>query len=280
MSSYSSFAVIGAGTLGGPILAALAAQPSAKVILLSRSAAKTVPANVKVVQVPAYDDVPAVAAALKAHRVEVIVSTLTTEAIAAQSPLIDAAQRAGVKLFVPSEFGTSTEGHTEGPFGEKNKIIEKLQSVGVPYLRIFNGLFIEFATWTVNYNAEAKKLYVIGKSEGPVSATSIGDVAGYLAHILTHQPSFILANRILRIEGDRIPGYRSLGPLFGAKVETVEKLEGEMSDLKASLMSLADQGLATTGCGVKGVSDEEASKSGNALWPEHQWKTVKDVFGL
>ncbi|CAK5280825.1 unnamed protein product [Mycena citricolor] len=280
MSSYSSFAVIGAGTVGGPILAALAAQPSAKVILLSRSASKSVPANVQVVQVPSYDDVPAVTAALKAHKVDVIVSALTTEAIAAQAPLVDAAKQAGVKLFAPSEFGTSTAGYTEGPFGEKNKIIEKLQSVGVPYLRIFNGLFIEFVTWAVNYSAETKKLYVIGKSEGTVSATSIGDVAGYLAHVLTHQPPSVLENQILRIEGDRIPGYRSLGSLFGAQVETVEKLDGEMADFKAFLMSIADQGLATTGHGVKGVSDEEASKSGNALWPGHQWKTVKDVFGL
>ncbi|CAK5266034.1 unnamed protein product [Mycena citricolor] len=297
MSSYSSFAVIGAGTLGGPILAALAAQPSSKVILLSRSTSKTVPANVQVAQVPSYDDIPAVTAVLKAHNVDVIVSTLTSTAISVQLPLVDAAKQAGIKLFVPSEFGSSTEGHTEGPLSEKNKIIEKLQSVGVPYLRIFvsasvlcptldpdvklqNGLFIEFAPWVVNYNAEAKKLYVVGESEGPVSATSIGDVAGYLAHVLTHQPPSALENQILRIEGQRIPGYRSLGSLFGAQVETVETMEGEMAGFKTFLMSLADQGLATTGCGVKGVSDEEASKSGNALWPGHQWKTVKDVFGL
>ncbi|CAK5266045.1 unnamed protein product [Mycena citricolor] len=277
MSSYSSFAVIGAGTLGSPIVAALAAQPSAKVLLLSRSASKTVPENVQVVQVSSYEDVAAVATALKAHNVEVIVSTLTTGAIAAQSPLVDAAKQAGIKLFVPSEFGTVTEGRTDGPFGEKNKIIGKLQSVGVPYLRIFSGLFLEYVTGVVNYNAEAKKLYVVGKSEGPVSATSIADIAGYLAHILIHQPPSALENQTLRIEGDRIPGYRSLGSLLGAEVETVETMQGEMADFKVFLMNMADQGFGTTGHGVKGVSDEEASKSGNALWPGHQWKAVKDV---
>ncbi|CAK5266895.1 unnamed protein product [Mycena citricolor] len=274
MPSYSSFAVIGAGTLGGHILAALAAQPSVKVILLSRTASKKVPENVQVVQVPSYDDVPAVTAALKSHNVE----------------------QAHIKLFVPSEFGSSTEGHTEGPLAEKNRIIEKLQSVGVPYLRMFvsasvlcllsdpdvnqTGLFIEFAPWVVNYNPEAKKLYVIGKSEGPVSVTSISDAAGYLAHVLTHQPRSTLKNQILRIEGQRIAGYRSLGSLFGAEVETVETMEGEMPGFKAFLMSLADQGQATSGHGAKGVSDEEASKSGIALWAGHQWKTVQDVYGL
>ncbi|CAK5266029.1 unnamed protein product [Mycena citricolor] len=295
--TYSSFAVLGAGAVGGPILAALAAQPSAKVILLSRSVSKSVPANVQLVQIPSYDDVPAVTAALRAHNVEVIVSTLSTVALPAQLSIADAAKQAGVKLLVPSEFGLSTERDTEGPLAEKNRIIEKLQSIGVPYLRIFvsdsvpslasdpdvnlqTGLLIEFVPWAVNYSAEAKKLYVVGKSEGPVSVVSVDDVGGYLAHILTHQPTSVLKNQILRIEGDRIPGYRSLGSLFGAEVVTVEAMEGELSGLKDMLMALADQGLATTGCGVEGVPEAEASKSGNALWAGHQWKTVKDVFGL
>ncbi|CAK5273491.1 unnamed protein product [Mycena citricolor] len=280
MSFYSSFAVIGAGLLGGPIIAALAAEPSVKVILLSRSASKTVPENVQVVQVPSYDDVAAVTAALKSHNVEVIVSTLSTGAIPAQAPLVDAAKQAGVKLFVPSEFGAPTDGHTELEFGQKNKIAGQLRSVGVPYLRIFNGVFTEFLTWAVNYDAAAKKIYVIGKSEGIVSVTSIGDVAGYVAHVLTHLPPSALENQTLRIEGDRVLGYRSLGPLLGAEVETVKTLEGEMAGLKTFLMQIADQGIATTGHGVEGVPDEEASKSGNALWPGHQWKTVKDVLGL
>ncbi|CAK5266032.1 unnamed protein product [Mycena citricolor] len=278
--TYSSFAVIGAGAVGGPILAALAAQPSAKVILLSRSASKTVPANVQVVQIPSYDDVPAVTAALKAHNVEVIVSTLNVAALPAQLALVDAAQQAGVKLFVPSEFSFTTEGATEGMLGEKQKTIDKLQSVGVPYLRMFTGLFIEFVPWAVNYNAEAKKLCVVGKAEGPVSVVSSADIGDYLAHIFTHQPASALENKVLRIEGERLQGFRSLGPLFGAEVVTVKAMEGELAHFKDMLMSLADQGLATTGYGVKGLSDEEASKSGNALWPGHQWKTVKDVFGL
>ncbi|CAK5266028.1 unnamed protein product [Mycena citricolor] len=253
MSSYSSFAVIGAGTLGGPILAALAAQPSAKVILLSRSASKSVPENVQVVQVPSYEDVAAVAAALKAH-----------------NSLVDAAKQAGIKLFVPSEFGASSEGQTEGPLGEKNKIVGSYSSLC--QMLIGNrqtGLFIEYVSWVVNYNAEAKKLYVVGKADGTVSTTSIGDIAGYLAHVLTQHPPAVLENKILRIEGDRIPGYRSLGPLFGAQVETVDTME-----------DLADRGVATTGHGVRGMSDEEASRSGNALWAGHRWETIRDFYGL
>ncbi|CAK5280815.1 unnamed protein product [Mycena citricolor] len=278
--TYSSFAVIGAGAVGGPILAALGAQPSAKVILLSRSTSKTVPANVQVIQIPSYDNVPAVTAALKAHSVEVIVSTLNIAALPAQLAVVDAAKQAGVKLFVPSEFSFTTEGATEGSLGEKQKTIDKLQSVGVPYLRMFTGLFIEFVPWAVNYNAEAKKLYVVGKAEGPVSVVSSADIGDFLAHIFTHQPASALENKVLRIEGERLQGFRSLGPLFGAEVVTVKAMEGELAHFKDMLMGLADQGMATTGYGVKGVSDEEASKSGNALWAGHQWKTVKDVFGL
>ncbi|CAK5280813.1 unnamed protein product, partial [Mycena citricolor] len=143
-----------------------------------------------------------------------------------------------------------------------------------------NGLFIEYVSWVVNYNAEAKKLYVVGNADGTVSTTSIGDIAGYLAHVLTQHPPAVLENKILRIEGDRIPGYRSLGPLFGAQVETVETMEGEMPHFKLFLMDLADRGVATTGHGVEGVSDEEASRSGNALWAGHRWETIRDFYSL
>ncbi|CAK5278392.1 unnamed protein product, partial [Mycena citricolor] len=219
--------------------------------------------------VPSYDDVSAVTAALKSHNVDVIVSTLSIEAISVQVPLIDAAKQAGIKLFVPSEFAAPSDGHTGPEFGEKNKIIAKLQSVGLPFLRIYNGVFTEFLTWVVNFDPAAKKLYVIGKSSGIVSTTSIRDVAGYVAHILTHQTTSALENQILRIEGDRISGFRSLGPLLNAEVETVETMGGEMPSFKAFLMGIADNGLATTGHGVQGLSDEEASKSGNALWAGH-----------
>jgi uncharacterized protein YbjT (DUF2867 family) len=137
MSTYKSFAVVGGGKLGMPIVKALAAQ-NVSVVLLSRhgldaKTSESVPAGVAVAKVDTMDTA-AVAAVFEQNKVEVVISTITTSAVGAQTVLVDAAKSAGVKLFAPSEFGMSTEGDSENP---KNKIIEYIKAVGIPYARFF-----------------------------------------------------------------------------------------------------------------------------------------------
>ncbi|KAF7369044.1 NmrA domain-containing protein [Mycena venus] len=122
ISAYKFFAVVGAGTVDLPIVNALAAAKGASVILLSRpgSSHKTVPPNVQTITVDFND--AAATTVLKEHKVDVVFSTLTTTAAAAQTPLVDAAKLAAVKLFVPSEYRLPTEGATEGPIAAKNEI--------------------------------------------------------------------------------------------------------------------------------------------------------------
>jgi saccharopine dehydrogenase-like NADP-dependent oxidoreductase len=121
MSIYKSFAVVGAGNIGLPILNALAAKNVA-VILLSRpgSAAKTVPSGVEVIQVDP-SNATTVAAIFKEHKVDVVLTMTPGTVPEAQRPVVDAAKLAGVKLFVPSEYGLANEG-AEGVLGGKNKI--------------------------------------------------------------------------------------------------------------------------------------------------------------
>jgi hypothetical protein len=69
-----------------------------------------------------YNDAAAVANVFKQHKVDVVLSTIATEALAAQRPLVDAAKLAGIKLFVPSEYGLPSDGYTEGVLGAKNQI--------------------------------------------------------------------------------------------------------------------------------------------------------------
>lgn len=82
-------------------------------------------------------DVPALAATFKEHKIEVVVSTIAHAALPHQNLLGDAAKQAGVKLFLPSEFGYSTIGQTEGELGLKAKFGEYLQEIGLPSTRIF-----------------------------------------------------------------------------------------------------------------------------------------------
>jgi hypothetical protein len=104
-----------------------------------------------------YADVKAVASVLREHKVEVLVSALAYGALPSQSPIADAAKEAGVKLFVPSEFGLPTEGGKGGHlviksqfagetflvtgFGYKllnaRGIADYLKSLGIPSLRFY-----------------------------------------------------------------------------------------------------------------------------------------------
>lgn len=124
MSGYKSFAVVGGGTIGLPILSALAAK-NHSVILLARpeSADKAIPPGVQVVKVD-FNNAGAVAAVLKQHKVDVMLSTVNVVAAPERThkALIEAAKLAAVKLFVPSEYGMTTEGYTEGPLGFKNQL--------------------------------------------------------------------------------------------------------------------------------------------------------------
>ncbi|KAJ6468410.1 hypothetical protein C8R45DRAFT_909445 [Mycena sanguinolenta] len=280
-SEYNSFAVVGGGLVGLPIVNALAAK-NVPVILLSRSGAeaKTVPSGVQVIQVD-FNDAAAVAAVLKEHKIDVVLSTITTVAAAAQKPLVDAAKLGGVKLFVPSEYGLPSDGHTEGPLGDKAKIAAYLKSVGIPSTRIYTGTFIEFIPWLVDYS-DGSTVKIVGKGETPVSFTSISDVAGFVAYVLTAVPPSDLEDRILRLQGDRST-LNGLAALFKTSVEHVDTLTGETGEFKKGLQIAMDFGAGSTGWdGVKKVegTGSNAAGSGNSLWPGHQWKSIKDVHKL
>lgn len=111
MSTYKSFALIGAGLVGKSIIDAFKDKKDVSLVVLTRSSSATspeLPPSVKVEQAD-YEDTAATAAIFKKHGVEVVISTVTTFAIGSQNKLADAAKQSGtVKLFVPSEFGLPT----------------------------------------------------------------------------------------------------------------------------------------------------------------------------
>ncbi|KAJ7740098.1 hypothetical protein B0H16DRAFT_1378637 [Mycena metata] len=287
MSAYKSFAVVGAGLIGLPIVGALAAQ-NVSVIVLSRpgSAAKPVPPGVQIIQVD-YEDTAAVSAVFNRHRVDVVLCTVNNAVVGIQRPLADAAKRAGVQLFVPSEYATPTDGQPEGSdnpaggTGAKNKIAKYLRTVNLPSVRVFTGPFIESIPYLVGY-PEQGKVTIVGKGEVPVSVTAVADISGFVAYVLTHLPPFELQNRIFRLEGERIR-MNDLGPLFNTSVEHVDRIPGEVGERRTALLKLLDSGAGSTGwdeAHKRERSGDDAAGSGNALWPGHRWKGIKEVLNL
>ncbi|KAK7028328.1 NmrA domain-containing protein [Favolaschia claudopus] len=280
-SLHQSFAVVGGGKLGMPIVKGLSAQ-GATVVLLSRSGLddtklETLPAKVSVAKVDTADSA-AVAAIFEQHKVDVVVSTISSGAVGAQTVLVDAAKSAGVRLFVPSEFGMSTEGDVNNP---KNKIIAYTESVGVPYARFFNGMITEFLPMLIGVK-EHGKVRIVGKGDAPVSFTSIVDVTGFVAYVLTSLAPSELENRTFRIEGDRAT-MNELGGIFNTEVEHVDEISGPMGGFATMMLRIVDTGVGSTGWDAEKKAEKtgsEAAGSANGLWPGHHWKSIKEVHNL
>lgn len=76
--------------------------------------------------------------------VDVIVSALPESIILKQKELAVAAKTAGVKLFVPTEFGDPTDKATQSFWLEKRSVHEKLKEIDLPYSLFFTGLWPDF----------------------------------------------------------------------------------------------------------------------------------------
>ncbi|KAF7366620.1 NmrA domain-containing protein [Mycena sanguinolenta] len=280
MELFKSFAVVGAGTIGLPIINALAAR-SVSVVLLSRpgSSPKTLPPSVKVVHVD-YENPASVAEVLKQHRVDVVLSTVAIVGLAGQTSLVDAAKLAGVRLFSPSEYGGATDSEppgTDNPAGgtgTKARIAKYLQSVGVPSMRGF------CIPWLLGYTEYEKKFVVVGKGEAPVSFTAVSDIAGFVAYVLTSLPPSELQDRMFRLEGERT-SLNDLGVQLNIPVVHVDRIEGD--EVKTRLGKLLDSGAGSTGWDEENQREKtgsDAAGSANALWPGHRWKSIREVLNL
>ncbi|KAF2453422.1 isoflavone reductase family protein [Lineolata rhizophorae] len=106
MSEYKNVMLLGAGgNLGPSVLSAFLESSPFNVTVLSRPESRsTFPSNVKVVKAD-YSQ-PSLEAAFKGQ--DVVVSMVGNEGFEAQKIIIEACIGAGVKRFIPSEFGSNT----------------------------------------------------------------------------------------------------------------------------------------------------------------------------
>ena len=76
--------------------------------------------------------------------VDVIICTISAEALDLQGKIAEAAKEAGVRLFVPSEFGGVSEGETQGLFGQKATIQSQLRALDIPCAFFYTGPFADY----------------------------------------------------------------------------------------------------------------------------------------
>jgi len=205
MSGYKNFAVIGAGTIGTFIIHQLLTDKTAgtinDVVVLTRQGSKTtVGTGARLVTVD-YSNKESVKKALTG--VDVVISTLAASALDVQPGIAEVAKEAGVKLFVPSEFGGPTEGATEGLFGAKAKIQEQLKAIGIPYALFYTGAFAD-SLWGpfLDLDIANGKISVGGDGSKRIPFTSRTDIARFVSYVLTHLPADQLKNRSFTMAGD------------------------------------------------------------------------------
>jgi len=205
MSGYKNFAIVGAGVTGSFIVRQLSKDKAAgiinQIIVLTRQGSKTtIDGNAKLIPVD-YSDKQSIKSALSG--IDVVISTISSLAIGSQVGIAEAAKEAGVKLFIPSEFGGPTEGVTEGLFGAKARVQDQLKSVGIPYALFYTGPHVD-SLWGpfVDLDLRSGKVSVGGDGNKQISFTSRPDIARYLSYVLTHLPAEQLSNRAFKIAGD------------------------------------------------------------------------------
>ncbi|KAI5824072.1 NAD(P)-binding protein [Schizophyllum commune Tattone D] len=286
-AGFKSIAVAGAqSSIGKPAVQALASTSGVSVLVLTRKTTPRpdwLPAGVAHAGVD-YDDVDGTAAVLREHKVEVVLAPITTTAVLQQIPLANAAKAAGVQLFVPSEFGTISKGwkKEEVPafLAPKIQVAEHLESIGLPSLRVFTGVFEEFITTLVGYNSN-KRVNILKSLGGdqPFSTTATADIGGFVAHVVTHYPASELSNKALRIQGDELT-LNGLGTILNTPVEKVDEVPAPapgLSGFLADLQSAIDRGLLSKD---KKVTDNDGAGGANHLWEGHRWTTVKEFLKL
>ncbi|CAG8956315.1 hypothetical protein HYFRA_00003695 [Hymenoscyphus fraxineus] len=182
-----------AGSLGAPILKALIDSGKFNVTVLTRENSKsTFPSSVKVVKAD-YTSLDSVTAAFKGQ--DAVVSTVGTEGLLGQSLFIDAAIAAGVKRFIPSEFGSNLANPLTAAlpiFGYKiatRKHIEAKVAGGadITYTYIQNGPFLDWGlqvNFLVDLRSGSPKIFDGGDQK--VSATTLASIGTAVVGVLSH----------------------------------------------------------------------------------------------
>ncbi|KAH9203966.1 hypothetical protein DL95DRAFT_529444 [Leptodontidium sp. 2 PMI_412] len=192
----NNVAVIGAsGNVGTPIVKALLDAGFTVTAIARLDSTSTYPAGVEVrkANLHSLDDV---AKAFLGQ--DAVVSTIATSAVGGQDVFADAAIVAGVKRYIPSEFGINTRKLQGEVLGKmlKSKIahvdylIEKAKSYpSFTWTGLATGLFFD---WGLNFGTfglslKNKSIRILDSGNELVSTSSLSYVGKAVAAILTHE---------------------------------------------------------------------------------------------
>ncbi|KAI1771485.1 NAD(P)-binding protein [Hypoxylon cercidicola] len=190
MSTITKVALAGArGNLGEPVLTQLLKAGFQVTVLTREGSSGTFPSAVTVKAVN-YDSVDSLTAALQGQ--DALVSTITTEAVDKQRNLVEASAKAGVKRFIPSEFGSDTFNEKlEKLPGYKDKVdlhevlAKAARETGLTWTAVVNGPFLDWGI-AVNFllNVKDRAIEYLDGGNNPFSTTTLESVGKAVVGVL------------------------------------------------------------------------------------------------
>lgn len=138
-----------------------------------------------------YDSLDSLTNALKGQ--DALVSTIASGAVATQLLLVEAAAKARVKRFIPSEFGTNTQNEkrralpvSKGKVAIQDALKNEAASGGMTYTNICSGPFLDWGiTAGFLMNLKEKKIDLFDGGDRVFSSTSLPTIGKAVAGVLT-----------------------------------------------------------------------------------------------
>ncbi|KAF2689416.1 isoflavone reductase family protein [Lentithecium fluviatile CBS 122367] len=190
MSEIKNVIIIGAGGNLGPSVLNEFLKSSFNVTVLSREgSSSTFPSGVKVVHAD-YSSVDSLTSAFKGQ--DAVLSLVGTLGFAEQVKLIDAAIAAGVKRFLPSEYGSNTQDQRvqdQVPiFAPKVNTVKYLRSKEdqISWSSIITGPFFDWCLKVgfLGFDASSKTATLIDDGKATISSTNLQQVGRAAVKVL------------------------------------------------------------------------------------------------
>jgi len=294
--SIKNVIIIGAGgNLGPSILDAFLKESSFNTTVLSRQgSSSTFPSGVKVVRAD-YDSQDSLKEAFKGQ--DAVVSLVGGVALGDQNKLIDAAIAAGVKRFIPSEYGNDTTDKRireivplfEAKLGAVNYLKSKEKEIS--WTAIVTGPFLDWGLKVgfLGFDASSKTATLYDNGEATFVSTTLHQIGVTTVKVLEHAD--LTKNQYVYVRGVQTTQKEILGTIekvTGAKwtvknVSTKETIEQGREKLQKGDFS----GIVNLILGATFGKDEQLGDySSKGLWNEKLGvpkegleETVKTVFG-
>ncbi|KAI1458848.1 putative oxidoreductase CipA-like protein [Annulohypoxylon moriforme] len=192
MSTISKVAVAGAsGAFGLPVVNQLLEDGFKVTVLVRKGTNHTFPSGVTITEVD-YESPTTLTKALTGQ--DAVVSVVGFAGLSQQIPLVEAAVKAGVKRFIPSEYGGDAENEkiSQLPMFTIKKttkeLLKKEAAQGkITYTLISNGPFLDMAMqYGMFVNLKEKKIKLWDGGERPYSTTTVADAARAVSGVLKH----------------------------------------------------------------------------------------------